>query len=73
MQKALKKLAELAISEVVDPEKKRLIITHCNNLKAAESVRKCIEDKIHLKETIVMDTAGISSMYANEGGVIVTI
>lgn len=73
MQKALKKLAETAVSEALEPETKRLIITHCNNPKAAESVRKQIEDKIHLKETIIMDTAGISSMYANEGGVIVTI
>lgn len=73
MQKALKKLAEIAVSEAIKPETKRLIITHCNNLKAAESVRRHIEEKISFKETVVMDTAGISSMYANEGGVIVTI
>ena len=48
-------------------------IINMYNLKAAESVRKYIEEKIHLKETIVMDTAGISSMYANDGGIIVVM
>ncbi|MBO5030882.1 MAG: DegV family protein [Lachnospiraceae bacterium] len=73
MKKALTKLADTAIEEAVEPEKKRLIITHCNNLKAAECVRRQIEEKLRFRETLILDTAGISSLYANEGGVIVTI
>ncbi|MDE6984998.1 MAG: DegV family protein [Lachnospiraceae bacterium] len=73
MKKALAKMAETAVSQAVEAGKKRLMITHCNNLKAAECVRRHIEEKLHFKETLILDAAGVSSMYANEGGVIVTI
>ncbi|MDE6619882.1 MAG: DegV family protein [Lachnospiraceae bacterium] len=73
MKKALTKMADTAIEEAVNSENRRLMITHCNNPKAAECVRRHIEEKLHFKETLILDTAGVSSMYANEGGVIVTI
>lgn len=73
MKKALAKLVETAISDVKNAQTRRLMISHCNNPSAAESVRKSIEAKIQVKEVVIMDTAGVSSMYANDGGVIVTI
>jgi DegV family protein with EDD domain len=73
MKKGLAKMAEAVIKDAIHPEIKRLMITHCNNLKGAESVRKQIEQKIKVKETIIMDARGVSSMYANDGGVIVTL
>lgn len=73
MKKALARMADTAIEEAVDSENRRLMITHCNNLRSAECVRRHIEEKLHFKETLILDTAGVSSMYANEGGVIVTI
>lgn len=73
MKKALAKLVETAVKNVKNPETRRLMITHCNNLSAAESVKKQIAEKITVKEVVILDTAGISSMYANDGGVIVTI
>lgn len=73
MKKALAKLVDTAVSDVRNAPERRLMISHCNNPAAAESVRKSIEEKIEVKEVVVMDTAGISSMYANDGGVIVTL
>lgn len=73
MKKALGKLVDAAVNDVKNAETRRLMITHCNNLAAAENVRKNIEEKIKVKEVVIMDTAGISSMYANDGGVIVTL
>ena len=73
IKKALQKLAEAAVKNAVEPEKKILMISHCNNSDRAESVRRMITDKIRVKDVIIMDTAGVSSMYANDGGVIVTI
>lgn len=73
MKKALAKLVETAVNNVRNAETRRLMITHCNNPSAAESVRKSIEEKIRVKEVLIMDTAGVSSMYANDGGVIVTL
>lgn len=72
IKKALAKMADHVVKEVVEPEKKNLMITHCNNLQHAQSVKEQIEAKVKFKNILIMDTAGISSMYANDGGVIVT-
>ncbi len=73
IKKGLKKMVELAISEVKNPEEKRLIITHCNTMGRAEIVRDLALSKANFKETIILDTAGISSLYANDGGVILSM
>lgn len=72
IKKALGKLAELAASEVEKAEERRLIITHCNAPDRAELVKNLIMEKRAFKECIIMATRGISSMYANDGGIIVT-
>ena len=59
--------------EAVHPEEKTLMITHCNCLERAQSVKKMILDKIKVKDVVIMDTKGVSSMYANDGGIIVVM
>ena len=72
IKKALGKMAELAATEVRNAAERRLIITHCNASERAEQVKQMILKKTAFKECIIMDTRGVSSMYANDGGVIVT-
>ena len=72
IKKALAKMVDHVIRDVADPEKKYLMITHCNNPERANSVKEQILAKVKFKDVLIMDTAGISSMYANDGGVIVT-
>ena len=72
IKKALGKLAELAAGEGTNPHERRLIITHCNAPERAEQVRDMVMEAAQFKECIIMDTRGISSMYANDGGIIVT-
>ena len=62
-----------SIKVIANPEKKTLMITHCNCPDRAESVKKMLLEKITFRNVIVMDTRGVSSMYANDGGVIVTL
>ena len=50
----------------------RIIITHCNNIEGAEKIRDMLKTCTHFKEYIIMQTSGLSSLYANEGGIIVT-
>ena len=73
IKKALTKMVDLLMSELKDSEMKRVIITHCNAISKAEFVQKLLEAKIKCKEMLILDMAGISSMYANDGGIIVTI
>ena len=72
IKKALAKMVDHVVRDVVDAEKKCLMITHCNNPERANSVKEQILSKVKFKDVLIMDTAGISSMYANDGGVIVT-
>jgi len=73
IKKAMTKMAEIVAREVKDSEKKILVITHCNCAKRAESIKNMLEDYKVFQSVLILDTAGISSMYANDGGVIVTI
>ena len=54
-------------------ENKILGIAHCNCRERAEAVAEMIKEKKKVKDVIISNTAGISSMYANDGGIIVVI
>lgn len=73
IKKALQKMADAVVKNVNNAQDRVLMITHCNNAGRAESMKKLVLEKIGVKDVLIMDTAGISSMYANDGGVIVTI
>ncbi|MDD6812225.1 MAG: DegV family protein [Lachnospiraceae bacterium] len=72
VKKAMAKLAEILATEVEDSKSRTLMITHCNCQERAEYMKKLLLEKTDFKDVIIMDTAGVSSMYANDGGVIVT-
>ena len=73
MNKALVKMVDYVAGAAEDPEQKILGITHCNCPERAEAVKNAILEKISVKDVILLDTAGVSSMYANDGGVIVVL
>ena len=39
----------------------------------AQMLKEALEEKMNLKKILVLDTAGVSSMYANDGGIIVVV
>lgn len=71
MKKAIAKMVDKIVETLKGAERKRIVISHCNAKERAESVMQLLHEKIQCQEIMVMDTAGISSMYANDGGVIV--
>ena len=73
IRKGLQKMADAVVRNVARPEEKTLMITHCNCPERAESVKRMVTSKVSVKDVVIMDTAGVSSMYANDGGIIVTI
>lgn len=73
MKKALGKMAESVLAEMSDPQNKILAISHCNCPKRAEEFKELLVKNASFKDVIVLDTAGISSMYASDGGVIVVV
>lgn len=71
MKKALAVMAKVISEEVVDSEKKILGIAHCNCGERAELVKEEILKLKTFKDVFIVDTAGVSSLYANDGGIIV--
>lgn len=73
MNKALVKMVDYIVARTVDSEDKVLAISHCNCPARAKILKEAIEERIKLARVVVLDTAGVSSMYANDGGVIVAV
>lgn len=73
MNKALVKMVNLALSESVDLEKKTIAISHCNCPERAQMLKEAILEKAKVRDVVLLDTAGVSSMYANDGGIILVI
>ena len=73
MKKAMLKMADLIAREKPDSEKRTLMISYCNCRERAEKFKEVLLSKIKCKDVLILDTAGISSMYANDGGFIVTL
>lgn len=73
MKKALVKMVEDMLAVTKNCENRILAISHCNCPERALFVREQIEKVARFKKIIVVNTAGVSSMYANDGGVILAV
>lgn len=73
INKALVKMVDYIVERTVDSENKVLGISHCNCAARAMMLRDAIQEKMKCAKVVVLDTAGVSSTYANDGGVIVAI
>ena len=73
MNKALERMVKDMISKTKDCENRNLAISHCNCPERAKAVKEEIEKIAKFKKIIIINTAGVSSMYANDGGVIMAV
>lgn len=73
MKKALAKMVKHTVEDVINSKEKILAISHCNCPERAKEVQRMLLEQIEVKSSFVLDTAGISSMYANDGGIIIVV
>lgn len=73
MKKALAKMVDEVDAKLTNPQEKILAIAHCNCEERAKVVKEMLLTKADFKDIIILDTAGISSMYAADGGVIIVV
>ena len=73
MKKALMKMVEDAVASTKACSERILAISHCNCPQRAEFVKEQILKLAKFKDVVVVNTAGVSSMYANDGGVILVV
>lgn len=71
-KKALKKMCEEIGNRVSDFSNRILGISHCNCLERALFVKSEIEKMYDFKKIIIADTAGVATMYANDGGIVIS-
>lgn len=71
VEKALKKMVELIVNDVKEATMRTLAIAHCNYPARAEALKKMILERVPFRECLIVNTGGVSTMYANDGGIIV--
>ncbi len=69
--KAVNKMIADLVAKTANPREKILAIAHCNCPKRAKEAVERIKGLAEFKDIIVVETAGISSMYASDGGIII--
>ena len=71
VERTIKKLVDSVVADVKEATTRTLAIAHCNHPARAEEVKKMILSRVPFKECMIVNTGGVSTMYANEGGIIV--
>lgn len=71
IERALLRMIRFVEEDVKDAKTRILAIAHCNNYERALFVRDEIMKRVPFAKCFIADTNGISSLYANDGGIIV--
>lgn len=73
MQKALRLMIELLKNTAKHQEEKEVGLVHCNNPERAEFVKKEILKAMNVKDVVILESSGVSTLYADQGGIIVVL
>jgi len=73
INKALTRMVEIALKDGGDTRDKVLAIAHCNNPERAEFVKQEMLKHAVFKDVNIVGTAGVATVYANDGGIILTL
>lgn len=71
-KKALNKLVEAVGNLGVSTAGKTAFVTHCNNLERGLDVKSKLEKLYDFKEVLINENRGLGTMYANDGGIIIS-
>lgn len=72
IKKAVGKMIDFVGEVGQNLTEKTVIISNCNCHERAKNVEKELLERYHFKDSLVIDTRGISSLYANDGGIIIS-
>ena len=73
INKALMKMVNAVVNDAQHVETKTLAVSHCNCPERAEMVKEALLERLAVQDVFVLDTQGVSSMYANDGGIIIVL
>ena len=69
--RALGAMAKHIEHDVIRPQERILTIAHCNCYERAVYIKDEILKRVPFKDFLIVETAGVSTLYANDGGIIV--
>ena len=73
--KGIKQMIESLLTLIRESGKnfaeEKLVISHCNNRKLADDIKAAVKARFGFKDIIIVPTGGLSSLYADNQGVIV--
>ncbi len=73
MTKALQRMCDHAIRSVEDTRERVLVITHCNCPERAGFIREEMEKRGSFRDVVITEAAGVSTVYANDGGIVIAL
>ncbi len=73
INKAIQKMVGYAVERCENPEESVLGISYCNCYDRAVIVRDEVLKRMKVKDVVLTETGGISTIYANDGGIILCI
>ena len=68
---AIMRMTDYVARELLDPGTRRVVVAHCNCPERAEFTRTQLLKRAAFREVMVVPTAGVSSLYACDGGVVI--
>ncbi|MDO4330302.1 MAG: DegV family protein [Lachnospiraceae bacterium] len=71
--KALQRMCDHAVNAVEDAKERVLVIAHCNCPERAQLVKKEMEKRSSFRDIIITETAGVATVYANDGGIVIAL
>ena len=72
INKACNMLADLVVEHAKKTESRKMVISHCNCPERAEKIKDMIEEKHKFDRVDIVMTGGIATLYAAEGGIVVS-
>ena len=73
INKALQRMCDIAVKETGNTSGKRVVICHVNHQERALYVKAELEKRASFKEIVITEAAGVATVYANDGGIILAM
>lgn len=73
INRALKRMCDIAVSQAGDTSRKTAVIAHCNNRQRAEFVKEQLAGLANFGRIVITETAGVATLYAEDGGIVLAM
>ncbi|MDP4153121.1 MAG: DegV family protein [Bacillota bacterium] len=70
-ERALIRLAEMIGEQGMNLKERILVISHCNDKERAEFFKEEVKKRHTFKDIIIVETGGTSTVFANQGGLVI--